>query len=181
MVCPIQKNARHLHQYSNPFDMLEKTIKKISPPTFKPTIYLQKWPRRKKKNPVDHPISSSAHCLEAHPHQLCHLFIQVAAGRGTSGTGGVGEGRRVHQQHVLGAAEISIFLGKKKFKKKKQVGFIETGWLQPSFGSPFHVVLTSKRGNWIKGSLSTEATLGWDGLFGGIMVMSYFNIAAYHW
>ena len=132
-----------------------------------------------KKNPVDHPISSSAHCLEAHPHQLCHLFIQVAAGHGTSGTGGVGEGRRVHQQHVLGAAEISIFLGKKSLKKK-QVGFIETGWLQPSFGSPFHVVLTSKRGNWIKGSLSTEATLGWDGLFGGIMVMSYFNIAAYH-
>lgn len=26
----------------HPFDLLQKTIKKISPPTFKPTIYLQK-------------------------------------------------------------------------------------------------------------------------------------------
>jgi len=78
-----------------------------------------------------------------------------------------------------GSGDLNFFW-EKKVKKKKTVGFIESGWLQPSFGSPFHVVLTSKRGNWIKGSLSTQATLGWDGLFGGIMVMSYFNVAAYH-
>lgn len=102
---------------NHPFDMLEKTIKKISPPTFKlnlPFIYKSDLAGKKKSGRPCHPISSSAHCLEAHPHQLCHLFIQVAAGRGTSGTGGVGEGQRVHQQHVLGAAEISIFFWEKE-------------------------------------------------------------------
>ena len=167
---------------NHPFDMLEKTIKKISPPTFKLNLpFIYKSDLAGKKNPVDHAIPSPlalivskpiptncATCssrsrLDAEPAEL------EASGRGGGFISNMSWGQRRSQ----------FFLGKRSLKKK-QVGFIESGWLQPSFGSPFHVVLTSKRGNWIKGSLSTEATLGWDGLFGGIMVMSYFNIAAYH-
>ena len=115
---------------NHPFDMLEKTIKKISPPTFKLNLpFIYKSDLAGKKNPVDHAIPSPlalivskpiptncATCssrsrLDAEPAEL------EASGRGSGFISNMSWGQRRSQ----------FFFGKKKFKKK--TGWIHRKWL----------------------------------------------------